>query len=164
MSDPDTVPLVTIRAEVSMADADACKFTVSRIVHPGGPFFEGRDLGHWSIPKGEMAPGEGLEDVARREFEEETGHPLPAGPLVALGSIRQKGGKIVHAWAAEGDLDPATAVSNTFAIRWPPWRRSLVEYPEIDRVAWFEPDEARRRIKETQAPFVDRLEEALRQA
>ena len=130
--------------------------------HPGGPFFAGKDLGDWSIPKGEVGPDENLEDVARREFEEETGHPVPGGPLVPLGSIRQKGGKLVHAWAVEGDLDPATAVSNTFTMPWPPGSSALAEFPEIDRVAWFTPREARRRIKEAQAPFVDRLEEAFR--
>ena len=130
--------------------------------HPGGPYFAGKDLGDWSIPKGEVGPDEDLENVARREFAEETGHPVPAGPLIPLGSIRQKGGKLVHAWAAEGDLDPAAALSNTFAMPWPPGSETLAEFPEIDRVAWFAPAEARRRIKEAQVPFVDRLEEALR--
>ncbi|MDA8237778.1 MAG: NUDIX domain-containing protein [Chloroflexi bacterium] len=129
--------------------------------HPGGPYFARKDLGDWSIPKGEAGPGEELEDVARREFEEEVGHPAPRGPLLPLGTIRQKGGKLVHAWAAEGDLDPATAVSNTFTMPWPPGSATLVAFPEVDRVAWFGLDEARRRIKEAQAPFVDRLVERL---
>ena len=129
--------------------------------HPGGPYFVGKDLGDWSIPKGEVGPDEDLEDVARREFAEETGHPVPPGRLIPLGSIRQKGGKVVHAWAVEGDLDPAAAVSNTFTMPWPPGSGTLVEFPEIDRVAWFAPAEARRRVKEAQVPFVDRLEEAL---
>jgi predicted NUDIX family NTP pyrophosphohydrolase len=129
--------------------------------HPGGPFHAGRDLGDWSIPKGEVEPGEDLYEVARREFEEETGHAPPDAAAIALGSIVQKGGKLVHAWALEGDLDPATAVSNTFSMAWPPGSETLAAFPEIDRVAWFAPEEARRRVKEAQAPFVDRLEEAL---
>jgi predicted NUDIX family NTP pyrophosphohydrolase len=129
--------------------------------HPGGPFFAGKDLGDWSIPKGEVGPDEDLEAVACREFEEETGHAVPGGPRIPLGTIRQKGGKLVHAWAVEGDLDPAAAVSNTFTMPWPPGSGALVAFPEIDRVAWFEPTEARRRIKESQVPLIDRLEEAL---
>ena len=129
--------------------------------HPGGPFHAHRDLGDWSIPKGEVEPGEDLYDVACREFEEETGHAPPDRPAIPLGTIRQKGGKVVHAWALEGILDPAAAVSNTFTMPWPPGSGTMKAFPEIDRVAWFAPGEARRRIKETQAPFVDRLEEAL---
>ena len=129
--------------------------------HPGGPFHAGRDLGDWSIPKGEVEPGEELYDVARREFAEETGHEPPDRPAIPLGTIRQKGGKVVHAWALEGDLDPAASVSNMFTMPWPPGSGTMTAFPELDRVAWFTPDEARRRIKEAQAPFVDRLEEAL---
>lgn len=133
--------------------------------HPGGPFFTGRDLGHWSIPKGEVALGEDFYEEARREFEEETGHappaPLEATPI-ALGTVVQKGGKVVHAWALEGDLDPATAVSNTFSMRWPPIVGAITAFPEIDRVAWFEPEEARLHLKAAQAEFVDRLVEFLR--
>jgi predicted NUDIX family NTP pyrophosphohydrolase len=125
--------------------------------HPGGPFFASRDLGEWSIPKGEVEEGEDLEAVARREFREETGHPVPDGLAVPLGTVRQKGGKLVHAWALEGDLDPATARSNTFTMQWPPGSGSWISVPEIDRVEWFAPAEARRRIKETQIPFLDRL-------
>ncbi len=136
--------------------------------HPGGPFFARRDEGHWSIPKGEPdAPDGDLLAVARREFAEETGHPAPAsqpngGPPIALGTIVQKGGKIVHAWAIEGDLDPAAAVSNEFEMEWPPRSGRRQSFPEIDRVAWFGPDEARRHLKPTQIPFVDRLVEILR--
>ena len=130
--------------------------------HPGGPFHAHRDLGNWSIPKGEVEPGEDLYDVARREFEEETGQAPPDAPPIPLGAIVQKGGKVVHAWAHEGDLDPAASVSNTFTISWPPGSETLTAFPEIDRVAWFAPAEARRRVKDAQAPFVDRLEEALR--
>jgi len=132
--------------------------------HPGGPYFTRKDLGHWSIPKGEVDEGEdeaNLEAVARREFHEETGHPAPDRPAIPLGAVRQKGGKVVHAWALEGDLDPATAVSNTFSMPWPPGSETLVAFPEIDRVAWFDPGEARRRMKEAQAAFLDRLAASL---
>jgi predicted NUDIX family NTP pyrophosphohydrolase len=131
------------------------------LAHPGGPYFAAKDLGDWSIPKGEAEPGESLVEVARREFEEETGSPIAAVGLVPLGEIRQKGGKLVHAWALEGDLDPAEAASNTFSMAWPPGSGTLVAFPEIDRVAWFGPEEARRRIKEAQAAFIDRLAASL---
>jgi predicted NUDIX family NTP pyrophosphohydrolase len=129
--------------------------------HPGGPYFAAKDLGDWSIPKGEVEPDEDLYEVARREFHEETGHPAPEGPAIPLGSIRQKGGKLVHAWALEGDLDPAAAISNTFSMPWPPGSATLVAFPEFDRVAWFDPAEARRRLKEAQGAFLDRLVAAL---
>ncbi len=129
--------------------------------HPGGPYFAGRDHGHWSIPKGEVEPGESLVEVARREFEEETGTAVPPDGLVPLGETRQKGGKLVHAWATEGDLDPATATSNTFEMTWPPLVGRRITVPEIDRVAWFDPEEARARIKAAQAVFIDRLEALL---
>jgi predicted NUDIX family NTP pyrophosphohydrolase len=137
------------------------------LAHPGGPFFAKRDAGHWTIPKGEPDdPDDDLLAVARREFGEETGHPAPAGqpdgtPPIALGTIVQKGGKIVHAWAIEGDLDPATSISNTFEMEWPPRSGRRRTFAEIDRVEWFAPDEARRRLKPTQVPFVDRLLELL---
>ncbi len=132
--------------------------------HPGGPWARAKDAGHWSIPKGEVeVEGEDLRAVARREFAEETGHPLPASAaLLPLGETRQKGGKLVHAWAAEGDLDPASAASNTFEMEWPPGSGRREAFPEIDRVAWFSAVEARLRIKEAQAVFIDRLEAALR--
>jgi len=130
--------------------------------HPGGPFFQRADMGSWSILKGEPGPEEtDMQSTARREFEEETGHPVPDASLIDLGTIQQKGGKIVFAWAVEGDLDPATAASNTFSIEWPPLSGRQRTFPEIDRVAWFAPEEARRRIKSTQAPLLDRLDEAL---
>jgi predicted NUDIX family NTP pyrophosphohydrolase len=125
--------------------------------HPGGPYFAQKDAGAWSIPKGEVESDEDLYAVARREFREETGHAAPDGPALPLGTVRQKGGKLVHAWALEGDLDPAQAVSNTFSMAWPPGSETLAAFPEIDRVAWFSPEEARRRIKEAQAAFIDRL-------
>jgi predicted NUDIX family NTP pyrophosphohydrolase len=131
------------------------------LAHPGGPWFTRKDAGHWTIPKGEVGTGEELVDVARREFAEETGQALPDGPLVELGSIVQKGGKVVHAWAVEGQLDPATAISNTFSLEWPPGSGRQREFPEVDRVEWFAPDEARARIKETQALLIDRLLAAL---
>jgi predicted NUDIX family NTP pyrophosphohydrolase len=126
--------------------------------HPGGPAFRARDHGHWSVPKGEVEEGELLEAVARREFEEETGHPVPGAPMRSLGETVQKGGKLVIAWAVEGDLDPAEATSNTFEMEWPPGSGIRGTYAEIDRVAWFAPDEARARIKDAQAVFIDRLE------
>jgi len=134
------------------------------LAHPGGPYFENKDLGDWTIPKGEPdGMAEALPDVARREFAEETGTELdPVAPSMALGSIVQKGGKVVHAWAIEGDLDPAGAQSNEIEIEWPPRSGRRRRFAEIDRVEWFEPAEARRRIKETQVPFIDRLEAALR--
>ena len=130
--------------------------------HPGGPFFANRDAGHWTIPKGEADGDEELIAVARREFEEETGHPPPDGDLAELGTIVQKGGKIVHAWALEGDLDPATAESNMFEMVWPPGSGRRQTFPEIDRVEWFDVDEAKLRVKPTQIPLIDRLVEHLR--
>jgi len=132
------------------------------LAHPGGPLFARKDAGHWTIPKGEVEPGEELIAVAYREFEEETGHPPPDGLAVELGSIVQKGGKVVHGWAIEGDLDPASAVSNTFELAWPPGSGRRQGFAEIDRVEWFGPGEARLRVKETQIPLIDRLEAALR--
>jgi predicted NUDIX family NTP pyrophosphohydrolase len=128
------------------------------LAHPGGPFFQRRDDGHWTIPKGEVDPGEDLLDVARREFEEETGQPPPETDPLPLGSIVQKGGKVVHAWALAGDLDAERAVSNTFELEWPPGSGRRREFPEIDRVAWFDTAEARRKLKPTQIPFLERLE------
>jgi predicted NUDIX family NTP pyrophosphohydrolase len=136
------------------------------LAHPGGPFFVRREWGAWTIPKGEPGMGEGLTAngllaVARREFEEETGHAPPSGTAIGLGSIVQRGGKTVHAWALEGDLDPSTAQSNEFEMVWPPGSSRRATFPEVDRVAWFELDEARRRIWAAQVPLLDRLEAAL---
>jgi predicted NUDIX family NTP pyrophosphohydrolase len=133
------------------------------LAHPGGPFFARRDEGHWSIPKGEPDAYEtDLLEVARREFAEEVGsEPPEAGPdgeaPLHLGTIVQKGGKVVHAWAIEGDLDPEIAASNTFEMEWPPRSGRRQVFPEIDRVAWFGPADARKRLKPTQVPFIDRL-------
>lgn len=132
--------------------------------HNGGPFWAKKDHGHWTVLKGEAEPGEELEAVARREFAEETSHELPEGPMIGLGEIVQKSGKLVVAWAVEGDLDPAAAVSNTFEMEWPPRSGRVQQFPEIDRVEWFAPDEARRRLKAAQVPFLDRLEEAIARA
>ena len=127
--------------------------------HPGGPYFARKDDGDWTVLKGEVEPGQELEDVARREFAEETGNPIDDGaPMIELGDIRQKSGKVVIAWAVEGDLDPAAAVSNTFEMQWPPRSGRMQEFPEIDRVAWFGLKKARVKIKAAQAPFLDRLE------
>jgi predicted NUDIX family NTP pyrophosphohydrolase len=129
--------------------------------HPGGPFHATKDVGAWSIPKGEGVLEEDLVDVARREFREETGHPPPDHGAIPLGTIRQRGGKVVHAWALPGDLDPAAAHSNTFSLEWPRGSGRLEAFPEIDRVAWFDLAEARLRLKEAQVPFLDRLVDAL---
>lgn len=131
------------------------------LAHPGGPFWRDRDAGAWTIPKGIVDEGEDLLDAARREFREETGIP-PAGPFIPLGSIRQKAGKVVHAWAWEGDADASAIVSNTARVEWPPGSGRWVTYPEVDRCAWCDPDSARRRINAAQAELIDRLEAALR--
>lgn len=131
------------------------------LVHPGGPFWKRRDEGAWSIPKGEMGPGESRLDVARREFQEELGVPLPEGEVLPLGSVRQAGGKVVHAWAAPGDLDVSRVSSSTFAIEWPPRSGRTQEFPEVDKAAWFDLDAARRMILAAQGAFLDRLEAQL---
>jgi predicted NUDIX family NTP pyrophosphohydrolase len=131
------------------------------LAHHGGPLWVKKDIGHWTIPKGEAEPGEEFAAVARREFAEETGCEVPGHPLVELGHITQKSGKRVLGWAVEGDLDPATAVSNTYEMEWPPRSGVVQTFPEIDRVEWFDLDEARRRLKAAQVPFLDRLQAAL---
>ena len=127
------------------------------LAHPGGPVWAKRHAGAWSIPKGEIEEGEEPWDVARREFEEETGHPAPDGDALELGEIRQKGGKVVIAWALEGDLDPSLAVSNTFEMEWPPRSGRTASFPEIDRVEWFDLDTARIKVKAAQIPLLERL-------
>lgn len=129
--------------------------------HPGGPYFKKKKAGEWTVPKGEVEPGETLESVARREFEEETGHPVPDGAMIDLGQITQKGGKVVVAWGVEGDLDPAAATSNTFEVEWPPRSGRVETFPELDRVQWFDLPSARAAVREAQRPLLDRLEEAL---
>jgi len=131
------------------------------LVHPGGPLWARRDAGAWSIPKGEVGEGEDPRGVALREFEEETGHPPPRGELVALGEVRQRGGKLVTAWAAAGDLDPAAITSNTFTLEWPPRSGRRRQFPEVDRAGWFDPATAREKLLAAQAELVDRLLAAL---
>jgi predicted NUDIX family NTP pyrophosphohydrolase len=131
------------------------------LVHPGGPLWAKRDLGAWSIPKGEYGPGEDPLAVALREFGEETGQPPPEGGLVALGEIRQRGGKVVSAWAAPGDLDPAAVTSNTFTLEWPPRSGTVREFPEVDRAGWFDLAAARDKLLPGQAELIDRLQELL---
>jgi predicted NUDIX family NTP pyrophosphohydrolase len=127
------------------------------LVHPGGPFWKKRDQGSWSIPKGEYLDGEEARAVALREFEEETGIAPPAGELIALGEVRQAGGKIVTAWALDGDIDAEKIVSNTFEMIWPPKSGKTQIFPEIDRAGWFTLAEARDKILDGQRPFLERL-------
>jgi predicted NUDIX family NTP pyrophosphohydrolase len=127
--------------------------------HMGGPFFARRDAGAWTVPKGEYDPDEPAWDAARREFEEELGLPPPEGEAVPLGEVRQSGGKVVTAWAVEGDLDPASVVPGTFTMEWPPRSGRTREFPELDRVAWFPLERARELIVSAQAAFLDRLTE-----
>ncbi len=131
------------------------------LVHPGGPFWARKDLGVWSIPKGEYEEGEDPLACALREFEEETGTALPTSRLVDLGEVRQKSGKLVTAWAAEGDLDAAAVRSNTFTMEWPPRSGRTAEFPEIDRAEWFGVDAAREKLNPAQAEFLDRLVKGL---
>jgi predicted NUDIX family NTP pyrophosphohydrolase len=130
------------------------------LVHPGGPFWARKDLGAWTIPKGEPEQGESLSLCALRELGEELGPAAPAlvpGDLIELGSVRQKAGKVVHAWAAEGGFDPAALDSNSFELEWPPRSGTRREFPEVDRAEWFEPAEARRKILPAQAQLIKRL-------
>ena len=130
------------------------------LVHPGGPYWRRKDLGAWTIPKGMVEPGEDLEAAARREFAEEVG-TVPAGSLVPLLRLRQKGGKWVEAFALEGDLDADAVVSNTYQVEWPPRSGRFRTYPEVDRAGWFTVAEARERILPSQQPFLDALERLL---
>jgi predicted NUDIX family NTP pyrophosphohydrolase len=127
------------------------------LVHPGGPVWARRDAGAWSFPKGEYDAGDDPREAALREFEEETGTALPPGDLIDLGSVKQKGGKVVSAWAVEGDLDPDTVKSNTFRMQWPPRSGRWATFPEVDRAGWFRAEEAREKLVPAQAEFVDRL-------
>jgi len=131
------------------------------LVHPGGPYWQKRDDGAWSIPKGELGENEAGVEVARREFQEELGVPAPDGELTTLGTVRQAGGKIVHAWAAPGDVDVTRLRSNTFEVEWPPRSHRMQRFPEVDRAGWFDLDAARRKVLPAQRSFIDRLEEQL---
>lgn len=128
------------------------------LAHPGGPLFKNKDDDAWTIPKGEIEPGEDLLEAAKREFQEETG-VTPTGPFTALTPIKQKGGKIVHAWAFKGDCDPSAIVSNTFTLEWPPRSGRLMEFPEIDRADFFDIAEASRKIKAAQMALVEECEQ-----
>ena len=129
------------------------------LVHPGGPFWAKKDAGAWSIPKGEYEDGEDPLACALREFEEETGTRLADDDVVELGSVRQKSGKQVTAWAVAGDLDPATVRSNTFVMEWPPRSGRQAEFPEIDRAEWFALDAAREKLVSAQGELLERLVE-----
>lgn len=127
------------------------------LAHPGGPFFKNKDDGVWTIPKGEIELGEDMLEAAKREFQEETG-VTPTGPFIALTPITQKGGKIVHAWAFQGDCDPSAVVSNTFLMEWPPKSRRQMEFPEMDRADFFDVAAASRKIKAEQMALVEECE------
>ncbi|ACH39821.1 NUDIX hydrolase, type 5 [Citrifermentans bemidjiense Bem] len=126
------------------------------LVHPGGPFWAGKDEGAWSIPKGEYLPGEDPFEVARREFLEETGL-VAEGEFLELSEIRQPGGKKVKAWAFAGDCDPSAITSNTFSLEWPPRSGRFAEFPEVDRAGWFESGAARVKILKGQLPLIEEL-------
>jgi predicted NUDIX family NTP pyrophosphohydrolase len=130
------------------------------LVHPGGPFWAKKDLGAWSIPKGEHNEGEDAMACALREFTEETGSAPSPGELTDLGTIKQKAGKVVQAWALEGDLDASAVVSNTFSMQWPPRSGKFQDFPEVDRAEWFALEEAAERINPAQAAFLERLRNA----
>src|SRR3954447_17011723 len=127
------------------------------LVHPGGPFWAKKDAGAWSIPKGEFADGEAPMEAAIREIQEETGVIVEREALRELGSVRQRGGKVVFAWAAEGDLNLADFLSNTFTMEWPPRSGRQQEFPEVDRAEWLAAGPARAKLLEAQWPFLDRL-------
>lgn len=130
------------------------------LVHPGGPFWTKKDLGAWTVPKGEYAEGEDPLDAARREFTEETGFSA-AGEFVELGTIKQTGGKLVNVWAFEGDCDPRDLRSGTFEMEWPPRSGRPAKFPEVDRGDWFDIDEARWRILKSQLPVLELLEQKI---
>ena len=133
------------------------------LVHPGGPFWAKKDAGAWSIPKGEFADDEAPLAAAQREFTEETGLLVP-GPFASLGTIRQAGGKTIHAFAAAADFDAAQVVSNTFTLEWPPRSGRRVEFPEVDRADWFPLDAAGEKINPAQAELLTRLHRSLDEA
>lgn len=130
------------------------------LVHPGGPFWAKKDIGAWSIPKGEFEDGEDPVEAAKREFHEETGFSAD-GDLLELGAVKQNGGKVVTAWAFEGDCDPKDLVSNSCTIEWPPRSGRRLEFPEVDRGSWFSITEARERILKSQEPLLEKLSAVL---
>jgi len=130
------------------------------LVHPGGPFWKNRDAGAWSIPKGEFDENEEALAAARRELTEETG-VVAEGPFVALTPLRQRAGKLVYAWAAEGDCDASAIRSNLFSMEWPPRSGRTAEFPEVDRAAWFTLPQARAKLLEAQLPFLDELQQKM---
>ncbi|GAB3301373.1 NUDIX domain-containing protein [Parasphingorhabdus pacifica] len=132
------------------------------LVHPGGPYWQGKDLGAWSIPKGEHPQGEDPREAALREFREETGTRLPADGLIPLGEISQRSGKVVAAWALEGEFDVSTLSSNTFEIQWPPRSGKTASFPEVDEARWWDLESAGERINPAQAEFLQRLHLLLR--
>ena len=127
------------------------------LVHPGGPFWQNKDTGAWSIPKGESAAGDDPLETAQREFREETGMEA-TGPFVPLQPIKQRGGKVVHAWLCEGNFDATRVKSNSFTIEWPRDSGQLKEFPEVDRAAWFTLETAKEKLLESQLPLLDELE------
>lgn len=131
------------------------------LVHPGGPFWARRSEGAWSLPKGEVDAGESPLQVAKREFKEELGADPPESGYVSLGSVRQAGGKLVHAWAASGDIDVTRLESNTFEIEWPPRSGRMQTFPEVDKAEWFDPATAEKMILAGQRPLIGRVREAL---
>jgi predicted NUDIX family NTP pyrophosphohydrolase len=131
------------------------------LVHPGGPFFRKKDDGSWSIPKGLLDGDEEPLEAARREFTEETGVPTPDKGYLDLGEVQQKSGKLVRAWAFEGDCDPAAIKSNTFDLEWPPKSGKIQAFPEIDHAEFFTPEEAHRKLNPAQVAFVERLQKIL---
>jgi len=131
------------------------------LVHPGGPMWARRDAGAWSVPKGEYEAGEEPLAAARREFVEELGVPVPGGEVLDLGEVRQRSGKLVQAWALEGDLDATAIRSNTCLVQWPPRSGRQIEVPEVDRAEWFALEQAREKINAGQAPLLDRLLDAV---
>jgi predicted NUDIX family NTP pyrophosphohydrolase len=131
------------------------------LVHPGGPYWRAKDAGAWTIPKGVIDPGEEALAAAVREMREETGVAVE-GPFIALGPVKQKAGKVVTAFACEGDCDPAAIVSNTFELEWPPRSGRMQEFPEVDRAGWFSVEAARIKLIAAQIPLVEELEARLR--
>jgi predicted NUDIX family NTP pyrophosphohydrolase len=133
------------------------------LAHPGGPLFRNKDEGAWSIPKGEIEPDEDLLEAAKREFKEEIG-VTPRGPFIALTTVKQRGGKVVHSWAFKGNCDPTAIVSNTFTMEWPPRSGQQMEFPEIDRAEFFDVSTARRKINAGQVALIGELEKSVNAA